>query len=74
MTDIRDRAWRLVNNKRNKHREMGDFQPKFTKEKTWKMLYTRSDKIKRAMQLGMTYPQVSRAVSRRNALDELQKP
>lgn len=72
MTDIRDRAWRLVNNKLNKHREMGDFQPKFTKEKKWKMLYTRSDKIKRAVQLGMAYPQVSRAVSRRNALDELQ--
>lgn len=72
MTDIRDRAWRLVNNKRNKHREMGDAQPKFTKEKKWKMLYTRSHKVTRAKQLGIEYPQVSRAVSRRNALDEIE--
>lgn len=71
MTDIRDRAWRLVNNKINKHREMGDFQPRFTKEKRWKMLYTRSHKLTRARQLGIEYPQVSRAVSRRNAQDEI---
>jgi hypothetical protein len=72
MTDIRGRAWRLVNNKMNKHREMGDAQPKFTKEKKWKMLYTRSHKVTRARQLGIEYPQVSRAVSRRNALDEIE--
>ena len=71
MIDIRDRAWRLVNNKLNKHREMGDFQPKFTKEKKWKMLYTRAHKLTRARQLGIEYPQISRAVSRRNALDEI---
>ncbi|CAI0911040.1 hypothetical protein [Serratia fonticola] len=71
MTDIRGRAWRLVNNKRNKHREIGDFQPKFTKEKKWKMLYTRSHKVTRARQLGIEYPQVSRAVARRNSLDEI---
>jgi hypothetical protein len=50
---------------------MGDFQPKFTKEKKWKMLYTRSHKVTRARQLGIEYPQVSRAVARRNSLDEI---
>lgn len=72
MTNIRGRAWRLVNNQRNKHREMGDSQPKFTQEKQWKMLYTRSHKVTRARQLGIEYPQVSRAVARRNALDEIE--
>jgi hypothetical protein len=72
MTDIRDRAWRLVNNKRNKHLATGNSQPGFTKEKKWKMLYTRADKLVRAAQLGIEYPQISRAVARRNALDEIQ--
>ena len=51
----RTRAWR-----RQQARKCGNGKAadplKFKPEKNWKLMYTRSDKLVRARQLGMPYP------------------
>jgi hypothetical protein len=51
----RGRAWRRLKNRMNKgKREVS--REAFKPEKKWKMLYLRSEKLKRAKQLGFDYP------------------
>ncbi|AKJ41669.1 hypothetical protein [Pragia fontium] len=71
MDNIRTRAWRLAQNKRNKHRGSSSIRNDFPREKNWKMMYTRSDKIVRAAQLGMAYPRVSNAQLTLKAMEEV---
>jgi hypothetical protein len=55
MSTDRGRAWRRLQNRMNRGKNEGSteiFKPK----KKWKMLYLRSEKLKRAKQLGIDYP------------------
>jgi hypothetical protein len=55
MSIDRGRAWRRLQNRMNKGRSEGSIEI-FKPEKKWKMLYLRSEKLKRAKQLGFDYP------------------
>jgi len=51
----RTRAWRRQQGR--KHGKINTVQPPvFKPEKNWKLLYGRTEKLKRACQLGMSYP------------------
>ncbi|GKX51682.1 hypothetical protein [Budvicia aquatica] len=71
MNDSRSRAWRLAQNKRNKNRGNGSGKREFPREKNWKMLYIRSEKLARAAQLGIDYPRVTNAQIALKAMDEI---
>lgn len=71
MHDARSRAWRLAQNRRNKNRGNGSGSHEFPREKNWKMLYTRSEKLARAAQLGIDYPRVTHAQIALKAMDEI---
>mgnify|MGYP000055551893 CR=1 FL=1 len=51
----RNRCWRRFKNKINRSKGMG-CDELFKPEKKWKMVYTRSEKLSRAKQLGFEYP------------------
>ena len=51
----RGRAWRRHQKRSPSHRK-GSQDPLFKPEKKWDLLYTRSEKMMRAKQLGFTYP------------------
>ena len=53
-----NQSWRRYQNQVHKHKGMGTDPYNFKPEKNWKMVYTRSDKLKRAKQLGFDYPRV----------------
>ena len=58
MKENRDKAWR-VQQKKNKEKEVVTYKKnkeRWIVEKNWKYLYVRSEKLKRAKQLGMEYP------------------
>ncbi len=56
MSENRDRAWRRFQN-RNKGRPESNTKANVCKpEKNWKLMYLRSEKLKRALKLGMSYP------------------
>ncbi|MEG0184198.1 MAG: hypothetical protein RR704_12190 [Stenotrophomonas sp.] len=58
MDTHRNRAWRRTQARHHG----GDHtapQPIHKPEKNWKLMYTRSDKLLRARQLGFTYPVLS---------------
>ena len=50
----RDRAWRRFQKYNKGH--TANITDIFKPEKNWKLMYTRSDKIQRAKQLGIEYP------------------
>lgn len=56
MSQERSQAWRRFQAKTHKHRGMGSDKSEWKSDKRWKFLYTRSEKIKRAKQLGFEYP------------------
>jgi hypothetical protein len=55
MSTDRGRAWRRLQNRMNRGKNEGSTEI-FKPEKKWKMLYLRSEKLKRAKQLGIDYP------------------
>ncbi|MFT0212112.1 hypothetical protein VQ643_05785 [Pseudomonas sp. F1_0610] len=55
MSNSRSLAWRRYQDVLHKGNGMGS-AALFKAEKNWKMLYLRSDKVKRGKQLGFTYP------------------
>ena len=56
-TQQRTRAWRRIQKRKNKSKDMKDPCPNFYRyEKNWKFLYMRSCKMARAKQLGFEYP------------------
>jgi len=74
MDNTRDRAWRRANARINKSRDQLNSRlvDCYTPEKNWKQMYGRSEKMIRAAQLGIDYPQVSNIKLARNSLDEMQ--
>lgn len=65
---IRGRAWRRSKSRAKSRRGSGSTEIKWSSEKNWKLMYTRSEKLHRAKQLGIEYPK--RTV--RQTLDEEQ--
>lgn len=55
MNTERGRAWRRLHNRMNRGKNESSLEI-FKPEKKWKMLYLRSEKLKRAKQLGFDYP------------------
>lgn len=55
----RTRDWRNAQKRRNKSLDARKTLLTFRGEKNWKMLYTRSDKLLRAAQLGLEYPRIT---------------
>ncbi|WP_336194877.1 hypothetical protein [Hafnia paralvei] len=55
----RTRDWRNAQKRRNKSLDVRKTLITFRGEKNWKMLYTRSDKLLRAAQLGLEYPRIT---------------
>jgi hypothetical protein len=55
----RNRAWRryqyLLNSGKDSHPKVDYYKP----EKKWKFMYFRSNKLKRAQQLGFSYPRTT---------------
>ena len=56
MNDDRDRGWRRSQKRAKDKRQNSKDAIKFKGEKNWKMMYLRSEKLKRALRLGKTYP------------------
>ena len=55
MNEKRDRGWRRTQN-RNKAKRSKYKSTAYKPEKNWKKMYLRSEKLKRALKLGMSYP------------------
>lgn len=55
----RTRDWRNAQKRRNESLDVRKTLLTFRGEKNWKMLYTRSDKLLRAAQLGLEYPRIT---------------
>ena len=72
METTRNRDWRIAQKQRNKSRDVHTALLRFRGEKNWKMLYTRSDKVSRAAQLGMEYPRVTNQQRTKRGLEEYQ--
>jgi len=68
MATERNRAWRRHQNRR--HRGKQSTCPADKLPKQWKYLYFRSNKMKRARQLGFEYPRKSEREILEQALDE----
>ena len=56
MSDRRTRAWRRANTARCKHRDRRFKTRKWHREKSWKLLYCRKPKLRRAQMLGRMWP------------------
>lgn len=72
METIRNRGWRNAQKRRNKSRDAHKALLTFRGEKNWKMLYTRSDKMLRAAQLGFAYPRITNQQLAMRGLEEYQ--
>lgn len=70
MDTYRNRDWRIAQKRRNKSRDTSNALLTFRGEKNWKMLYTRSDKLLRAAQLGIEYPRITRQQLGMRGLEE----
>nr|WP_305849089.1 hypothetical protein [Providencia sp. M-27] len=72
MDNTRNRAWRRAKARINKSRDQLNSRlvDCYTPEKNWKQMYGRSEKMIRAAQLGMAYPQVSNIQLARISLEE----
>lgn len=56
MDNIRTRAWRRSKARANANKSISTNEKKWMSEKNWKLIYTRSEKLGRARQLGIEYP------------------
>lgn len=72
MESTRNRDWRIAQKQRNRSRDVHTALLRFRGEKNWKMLYTRSDKVQRAAQLGIEYPRVTKQQLAKCGLEEYQ--
>ncbi|WP_071884324.1 hypothetical protein [Cronobacter condimenti] len=72
MNKTRTRDWRIAQKHRNKSRDVHSALLTFRGEKNWKMLYTRSDKLLRATQLGLEYPRITNQQRAMRGLEEYQ--
>lgn len=72
MKITRNRGWRIAQKQRNKSRDVHTALLHFRGEKNWKMLYTRSDKLSRAVQLGIEYPRITTQQLAKRGLEEYQ--
>ncbi|MDF2623794.1 MAG: hypothetical protein K0S62_1565 [Kosakonia cowanii] len=72
METARNRGWRKAQKQRNRSRDAHTASLTFRGEKNWKMLYTRSDKLLRAAQLGFQYPRITNQQLAMKGLEEYQ--
>lgn len=56
MEERRGRAWRISSSRTKSRKDTGSTEVKRSSEKNWKLMYTRSEKLHRARQLGIEYP------------------
>lgn len=56
MKNVRNKAWRQAQHKSKEVKKQHKRYKKFVSEKNWKLMYLRSEKLKRARQLGIDYP------------------
>lgn len=70
MDITRNRDWRIAQKRRNKSRDAHTALLRLRGEKNWKKLYTRSDKVLRAAQLGMEYPRLTNPQLAKRGLEE----
>ncbi|WP_444912226.1 low molecular weight protein tyrosine phosphatase family protein [Microbulbifer sp. PAAF003] len=56
MDDLRSRAARRSKTKAKPHKNSARTKKPWISEKNWKLMYTRSEKLRRAKQLGIEYP------------------
>ena len=66
METTRSRDWRMAQKQRNNTALL-----RFRREKNWKHLYLRSEKLLRAAQLGMEYPRKTRRQLAHQGMEEL---
>lgn len=71
METTRSRGWRMAQKQRNKSRDVHTALLRFRREKNWKHLYLRSEKLLRAAQLGMEYPRKTRRQLAHQGMEEL---
>lgn len=70
----RDRAWRRKINYLHRGRDCRNTSTLLKPEKNFKLLYQRPIKLKRAKQLGFTYPQVSAELFKRKVAYDYWNP
>ncbi|EBG5097953.1 hypothetical protein EVG59_10745 [Salmonella enterica subsp. enterica serovar Dortmund] len=70
MDTCRNRDWRIAQKRRNKSRDVHIALLRFRGEKNWKHLYTRSDKVLRAAQLGIEYPRLTNSQLAKRGIEE----
>lgn len=56
MDELRGRAWRRSKTKAKSRMNCATTEKQWISEKNWKLMYTRSEKLRRAKQLGVEYP------------------
>ncbi|WP_086932850.1 hypothetical protein [Agarilytica rhodophyticola] len=56
MDELRGRAWRRSKTKIKSRKNSAKTEKQWISEKNWKLMYTRSEKLRRARQLGIEYP------------------
>lgn len=56
MEELRGRAWRRFKTKTKSRNNSAKTEKQWISEKNWKLMYTRSEKLRRARQLGVEYP------------------
>ncbi|QZN96625.1 hypothetical protein [Symbiopectobacterium purcellii] len=72
MVITRNQDWRIAQKQRKKSRDVHTALSRFHGEKNGKMLYTRSDKVVRAAQLGMAYPRMTNPLRAKRGQEEYQ--
>lgn len=72
MVITRNRDWRIAQKQRKKSRDVHTALSRFHGEKNGKMLYTPSNKVVRAAQLGMAYPRITNQLRAKRGLEEYQ--
>ncbi|CAI0844180.1 hypothetical protein [Serratia quinivorans] len=70
MKTSRNWSWRIAQKQRSKSRDTNNGLLTFRGEKNWKMLYTRSDKLLRAVKLGIEYPRITKQQLGMRGLEE----
>lgn len=70
MKTSRNRSWRIAQKQRSKSRDTNNGLLTFRGEKNWKILYTRSDKLLRAVKLGIEYPRITKQQLGMRGLEE----
>ena len=56
MDELRGRAWRRSKSRVKSRKNSANTEEQRSSEKNWKLMYIRSEKLRRARQLGVEYP------------------